>query len=53
MSERENVLVLQQIYTAVGRGDIPALLNLLAEDVDWKMTGPSVLPWAGSRHGRQ
>lgn len=51
--EQENVEVVQQNYAAVGRGDIPALLALLTDDVDWSMPGPAVIPWAGTRRGRQ
>ena len=51
--EQKNVEVVKENYAAVGRGDIPALLDLLTEDVDWSMQGPSVIPWAGARRGRQ
>jgi ketosteroid isomerase-like protein len=33
MSERTNTDVVQQGYEALGRGDIPALLDLLTDDV--------------------
>ena len=48
MSDRTNVDVVQRLYEAVGRGDIPALLDLLADDVEWSLQGPSVIPWAAS-----
>lgn len=50
--DRTNVDVVQQVYAAFGRGDIPALLDLLTDDVEWTLQGPSVIPWAGTRHGR-
>jgi ketosteroid isomerase-like protein len=50
---RENVDVVQRTYEAVGRGDIPALLNLLTDDVEWTFQGPSVIPFAGTRRGRE
>jgi ketosteroid isomerase-like protein len=50
---RENVDVVQRTYEAVGRGDIPALLDLLTEDVEWTLQGPSVIPFAGTRYGRE
>jgi uncharacterized protein len=53
MPERDNIKVVQENYAAVGRGDISALLDLLTEDVDWKMAGPPIIPWAGARRGRQ
>lgn len=52
MSERENNLrVAQGIYSAFGNGDIPAILTLLADDIEWEHPGPSEIPWAGSFHG--
>jgi ketosteroid isomerase-like protein len=48
-----NVDVVQATYEAVGREDIPALLDLLTEDVEWTFQGPSVIPFAGTRHGRE
>jgi ketosteroid isomerase-like protein len=45
--------VVQEAYEAVGRGDIPMLLGLLTDDVEWSLQGPSVIPFAGTRHGRE
>ena len=53
MSDQTNLGVVQQIYAAVGSGDIPALLSLLTDDVEWTLQGPSVIPWAGPRRGRE
>jgi ketosteroid isomerase-like protein len=49
MSEQSNLEIVRQVYAAFGRGDLPALFNLLAEDVDWRMAGPA--PYAGRRKG--
>ncbi len=49
---RQNVAVVRRTYAAVGRGDIPAVLDVLTDDVEWTLQGPSVLPFAGPRHGR-
>lgn len=49
----QNVDVVQRTYEAVGRGDIPALLDLLTDDVEWTLQGPSVIPFAGTRRGRE
>jgi ketosteroid isomerase-like protein len=52
MSEREiNLQVAQGIYSAFGNGDIPAILSLLADDIEWEHPGPSAIPWAGSFRG--
>ena len=53
LGTRTNVEVVQETYEAVGRGDIPALLDLLTDDVEWTLQGPSVIPFAGTRRGRE
>ena len=53
MSDQTNVAVLQQGYEAFGHGDIPAVLELLTDDVEWTMQGPSVIPFAGTFRGRE
>jgi hypothetical protein len=50
---RTNVEVVQETYEAVGRGDIPALLDHLTDDVKWTFQGPSLIPFAGTRRGRE
>jgi ketosteroid isomerase-like protein len=52
MVEQANVRTVQEIYAAFGRGDIPALLGALAEDVEWSVAGPQEVPHAGKRRGR-
>jgi len=43
----------QQIYAAFGRGDVPAILQQLAEDVEWEYaTGPNPIPWLQPLRGR-
>ncbi|RMG89380.1 MAG: hypothetical protein D6706_21460 [Chloroflexi bacterium] len=50
----DNVKFVQErIYGAFGSGDIPGLLNALAEDVDWQFYGPPEIPFAGHYRGRQ
>lgn len=52
MSEHDNVQVVQQAFEAFGRGDIPALLALLTNDVVWDTIGPTgAIPWASRRRG--
>jgi ketosteroid isomerase-like protein len=53
MSEQTNAEVIRQAYEAFGRGDIPEVLDLLTDDVDWALQGPSVIPWAGPGRGRE
>lgn len=43
----------QHAYEAFGRGDVPALLEMVAEEVDWEFVGSPNLPYAGRRHNRK
>ena len=45
----EGLNVVQQAYEAFARRDIPALLNLVADEVDWKVVGPASLPHCSLR----
>jgi ketosteroid isomerase-like protein len=45
--------VVQQIYEAFGRRDLPAILNVVADDVDWEFVGSANLPYAGRRRNRK
>jgi ketosteroid isomerase-like protein len=45
-----NANVVEQAYGAFGRGDIPALLALLDENVAW--ISPRTLPQGGEYHGK-
>jgi ketosteroid isomerase-like protein len=53
MSDQTNLAVVQQAYEAFGRGDIPAVLSALTDDVEWTLQGPPVIPWAGTHRGRE
>jgi hypothetical protein len=46
----ENSDLVNAAYGAFGRGDIPALLELVADDVDW--SSPGTLPHGGDFKGR-
>ncbi|WP_027798088.1 nuclear transport factor 2 family protein [Paraburkholderia dilworthii] len=39
------IALAKRAYEAFGRGDIPGVLELIADDVDWKVVGPSSLPY--------
>jgi uncharacterized protein len=48
-----NIATVQGIYAAFGRGDVPAILEVLAEDVDWEYgQAPTDVPWLQPRRGR-
>jgi len=53
MSEQQNIEIVKRGYAAFGRGDINGLVALCAEDVEWASPGPSEMPTAGIRRGRQ
>ena len=47
----ENSEVINKAYAAFASGDIPALLELMSDDVDWEST--ESLPQGGSFRGRE
>jgi hypothetical protein len=51
MSAEENKKIVQSIFEAFGRGDVPGVLSHLSEDVTWKAPGPEVVPYFGDRRG--
>ena len=53
MSEQDNLEVVRRGYDAFGHGDIETLLSLFDEQIEWVTPGPSDLPTAGRRTGRQ
>jgi uncharacterized protein len=53
MSKQENTGLVQQAYGYFLSGDIPTLLGLLSEDVEWLIPGPKRVPTAGNWHGRE
>ena len=53
MSEQDNLQIVKEAYAAFQRGDIPAVLNTLSDDVVWFLPGPTdLVPAAGERRGR-
>jgi ketosteroid isomerase-like protein len=44
--------LIQQSWAKWEKGDIPAVLSVLADDVEWTIAGPpDILPFSGTRHG--
>lgn len=41
--------VVQQAYAAFSQGDVAAILDLVADQVDWEFVGSENLPYAGPR----
>jgi uncharacterized protein len=54
MSDK-NIQIIQQVYAAFGRGDAPAILERLADDVDWGIDAQASgeVPWHGTGKGKK
>jgi uncharacterized protein len=54
VSANDNIKTIQGVYEAFGRGDVPAILGAVTDDVDWasEAADPSGAPWYGVRRGR-
>jgi ketosteroid isomerase-like protein len=49
----DNIKTIKTVYEAFGRGDVPAILDAVSDDVDWAAeTNSTVAPWYGVRHGK-
>jgi ketosteroid isomerase-like protein len=48
-----NTQVVQQAYDLFKRGDIPALLNMMADDIRWTLPKMDGIGFSGDRQGRQ
>jgi ketosteroid isomerase-like protein len=54
MSAEDNVKTAKDGYAAFGRGDVPGILELLADDIEWISPGPpDVIPGAGTYRGKE
>ena len=51
-AEQANLRVIQRMYEAFMRRDIVALLDDMAEDVEWNIAGPAEVPFTGAVRGR-
>ena len=51
MNEEQNLRTVQEVFAAFGSGNLPAMLALMSEDIEWQVKGPSVVPYAGERRG--
>ena len=48
------VKTVQGVYEAFGRGDIPAILDVVSDDVDWASEPASTIaPWHGVHRGKE
>jgi ketosteroid isomerase-like protein len=49
MGDQNPISIVEQVYTAFGKGDMAGMLALLHPDIDWRLPGPA--PYAGHRRG--
>ena len=47
-----NTELVQNMYAAFGRGDVPALLANMTDDIEWTMNGTLDLPYMGTFRGK-
>ena len=53
MSQQRNLRTVEEIYAAVGSGDIDAILDRVTDDVDWAAEAAGTgAPWHGPRSGK-
>jgi ketosteroid isomerase-like protein len=53
MPEQENTQTAKDAYAAFGRGDIPAVLDVMTDDIEWVFPGSAdVVPLAGTHTGK-
>jgi uncharacterized protein len=53
MSADANIKTIKGVYEAFGRGDVAAILDAVADDVNWAAEAAgTAAPWYGVRHGQ-
>jgi uncharacterized protein len=52
MNEQENTRVVKQAYDRFKSGDIPGLMNLFSDDIEWILDRSEYVPFTGTRHGK-
>jgi ketosteroid isomerase-like protein len=53
MLAEQNTQRAKEGYAAFMRGDIPTVLESLADDIEWVVPGPSDIPGAGTYQGKE
>jgi ketosteroid isomerase-like protein len=52
MNSATNIEVTRRLFAAFGAGDVPAILDLLDDEVLIEFYGPPAIPYAGTYRGR-
>ena len=53
MSTQPNTNLAQQAYESFKAGNIPALLDLLSDNIEWELPVVADIPYTGKRQGRE
>lgn len=53
MNEQQNIELVKQAYESFGKGDIPALLDSFAENIEWRSPNIEGSPFQESYDGRE
>ena len=51
MTQQDHLETVGRLYKLFVEGDLPAILKLLTDDVEWEFFGSARIPWAGPRRG--
>ncbi|OWW19286.1 nuclear transport factor 2 family protein [Noviherbaspirillum denitrificans] len=53
MNEQDNIQLVMQAYDRFKSGDIPGLMNLFSEDIEWTLDRTEHVPFSGPRRGKE
>lgn len=53
MGEQENIELVMRAYDTFLRGDMPALMDMFADDIEWLLDRNDDVPFAGLRRGKE
>ena len=52
-TDKTPVQLIQDLYAAFGRGDVPCILDACSDDVVWTQVGPQGMDYAGTFKGKE
>ena len=52
-NDKTPIQLIQNLYAAFGRGDVPYILDACSDDVVWTQVGPVGMDYAGTFKGRE
>jgi ketosteroid isomerase-like protein len=55
MTAEQNIQLVQKMYASFSKGDVPAILEHVADDIDWGIDsqGSKEIPWHGIGRGKK